>query len=115
MIKSLKVGLAFVVLVFVSSYAQAACVLSDLTGTWLLQGVGGDVSGNCKISFNRTGNVGDHFKESVHINSGILALGNVISALSSNDSKKKVTHIPYRESKITRILKVKFMKYIELN
>jgi hypothetical protein len=57
MIKSFKIGLTFVVLVFGSSYAQAACVLSDLTGTWLLQGVGGNVSGNCKISFNRTGNV----------------------------------------------------------
>ena len=53
---------------------------------------------------HRTGNVGDRFKESIHINSGLLALGNVISALSSSDSKKK-THIPYRESKITRILK----------
>ena len=37
---------------------------------------------------HRTGNVGERFKESVHINSGLLALGNVISALS--DSKKKV-------------------------
>lgn len=42
--------------------------------------------------------------ESVHINSGLLALGNVISALG--DPKKKATHIPYRESKITRLLKV---------
>ncbi|CAB4040001.1 kinesin KIF27, partial [Paramuricea clavata] len=52
---------------------------------------------------HRTGNVGERFKESVHINSGLLALGNVISALS--DSKKKAGHIPYRDSKITRILK----------
>ncbi len=42
--------------------------------------------------------------ESVHINSGLLALGNVISALG--DPKKKITHIPYRDSKITRLLKV---------
>ncbi|KAL5007225.1 hypothetical protein ScPMuIL_016031 [Solemya velum] len=52
---------------------------------------------------HRTGNVGDRFKESVHINSGLLALGNVISALG--DPKKKAQHIPYRESKITRLLK----------
>ncbi|KAL3842329.1 hypothetical protein ACJMK2_020357 [Sinanodonta woodiana] len=52
---------------------------------------------------HKTGNVGDRFKESVHINSGLLSLGNVISALG--DPKKKSTHIPYRESKITRILK----------
>ena len=43
--------------------------------------------------------------ESVHINSGLLALGNVISALG--DPKRKATHVPYRESKITRLLKVR--------
>ena len=41
--------------------------------------------------------------ESVHINSGLLALGNVISALG--DPKRKSSHVPYRESKITRLLK----------
>ncbi len=61
-----------------------------------------DLAGSERV--HRTGNVGDRFKESIHINSGLLALGNVISALSSNDPKRK-THIPYRESKITRILK----------
>ena len=40
---------------------------------------------------HRTGNVGERFKESVYINSGLLALGNVISALS--DTKKKVIMI----------------------
>lgn len=64
-----------------------------------------DLAGSERV--NRTGNVGDRFKESVHINSGLLALGNVISALSSaNDAgRKRQHHIPYRESKITRILK----------
>ncbi|CAI9730583.1 KIF27 isoform X1 [Octopus vulgaris] len=52
---------------------------------------------------HRIGNVGERFKESVHINTGLLALGNVISSLA--DSKKKAKHIPYRDSKITRILK----------
>ncbi|KAL8561687.1 hypothetical protein ACOMHN_054984 [Nucella lapillus] len=52
---------------------------------------------------HRTGNVGDRFKESIHINSGLLSLGNVISSLG--DPKKKSNHIPYRDSKITRILK----------
>ena len=42
--------------------------------------------------------------ESIHINSGLLSLGNVISSLG--DPKKKSNHIPYRDSKITRILKV---------
>ncbi len=61
-----------------------------------------DLAGSERV--NRTGNVGDRFKESVHINSGLLALGNVISALSSTE-KTRSKHIPYRESKITRILK----------
>jgi len=52
---------------------------------------------------HRTGNVGERFKESVYINSGLLALGNVISALA--DAKKKVVHVPYRDSKVTRLLK----------
>ncbi|XP_076451061.1 kinesin-like protein KIF27 [Babylonia areolata] len=52
---------------------------------------------------HRTGNVGDRFKESIHINSGLLSLGNVISSLG--DPKKKSNHIPYRDSKITRLLK----------
>ncbi|EKX30876.1 hypothetical protein GUITHDRAFT_83606, partial [Guillardia theta CCMP2712] len=50
----------------------------------------------------RTGNVGVRLKESVNINSGLLALGNVISALG--DEKKRATHVPYRESKLTRML-----------
>lgn len=41
------------------------------------------------------------FKESVQINTGLLALGNVISALG-DPKKKKTAHIPYRDSKITR-------------
>ncbi|KAG7230520.1 hypothetical protein INR49_012233 [Caranx melampygus] len=42
-------------------------------------------------------------EESIQINSGLLALGNVIGALG--DPKRKGSHIPYRDSKITRILK----------
>ncbi|KAG0417890.1 Kinesin-like protein KIN-4C, partial [Dictyocoela roeselum] len=38
-------------------------------------------------------------RESIAINSGLLALGNVISALS-----KKMKHIPFRDSKLTRLL-----------
>uniref|UniRef100_A0A1I8GH55 Kinesin motor domain-containing protein n=1 Tax=Macrostomum lignano TaxID=282301 RepID=A0A1I8GH55_9PLAT len=42
-------------------------------------------------------------KESIHINTGLLALGNVISALA--DPAKRRGHVPYREAKITRLLK----------
>jgi len=37
----------------------------------------------------------------ININRGLLALGNVISALGEG---KKRDHIPYRESKLTRLL-----------
>ncbi|CAE7366356.1 KIN4A [Symbiodinium natans] len=50
----------------------------------------------------RTGAVGSRFKESIAINSGLLALGNVISALG--DPAKRGIHVPYRESKLTRLL-----------
>jgi hypothetical protein len=53
----------------------------------------------------RTGATGKRFQESVNINQGLLALGNVISALG-NDKKRrrKHLHVPYRESKLTRML-----------
>ncbi|XP_071764079.2 kinesin-like protein kif7 [Centroberyx gerrardi] len=60
-----------------------------------------DLAGSERIL--RTGNTGERLKESIQINSGLLALGNVIGALG--DPKRKGTHIPYRDSKITRILK----------
>jgi kinesin family protein 4/21/27 len=44
---------------------------------------------------------GDVFAEGVNINKGLLALGNVIVALSNGSGG----HVPYRDSKITRILK----------
>lgn len=39
-------------------------------------------------------------KEGININMGLLALGNVISALTD----KKSDYVPYRNSKLTRIL-----------
>uniref|UniRef100_A0A8C1UQ13 Kinesin family member 7 n=1 Tax=Cyprinus carpio TaxID=7962 RepID=A0A8C1UQ13_CYPCA len=60
-----------------------------------------DLAGSERIL--KTGNTGERLKESIQINSGLLALGNVIGALG--DPKRRGTHIPYRDSKITRILK----------
>ncbi|XP_041111481.1 chromosome-associated kinesin KIF4-like [Polyodon spathula] len=45
---------------------------------------------------------GDRLREGININKGLLTLGNVISALG--DENKKVSHVPYRDSKLTRLL-----------
>ncbi|XP_058201308.1 kinesin-like protein KIN-4C isoform X2 [Rhododendron vialii] len=42
-------------------------------------------------------------EDSVDINKGLLALGNVTSALG-NEKKRKGGHVPYRDSKLTRLL-----------
>ena len=52
----------------------------------------------------RTGAVGNRFQESVRINQGLLALGNVISALGDPRKNRRRHHVPYRESKLTRLL-----------
>ena len=43
----------------------------------------------------------------VHINKGLLALGNVISALGDEKKRKEGVHVPYRDSKLTRLLQVR--------
>ncbi|XP_019156476.1 PREDICTED: kinesin-like protein KIN-4A [Ipomoea nil] len=52
----------------------------------------------------RTGSDGLRFKEGVHINKGLLSLGNVISALGDEKKRKEGVHVPYRDSKLTRLL-----------
>ncbi|KAI7849860.1 hypothetical protein BDC45DRAFT_546816 [Circinella umbellata] len=59
-----------------------------------------DLAGSERLK--RTNAVGDRAKEGISINTGLLALGNVISALG--DESRKVSHIPYRDSKLTRLL-----------
>ncbi|GFP89555.1 chromosome-associated kinesin kif4 [Phtheirospermum japonicum] len=52
----------------------------------------------------RTGADGTRLQEGIHINKGLLALGNVISALGDDKKRKEGGHVPYRDSKLTRIL-----------
>ncbi|CAL9761234.1 unnamed protein product [Musa acuminata subsp. burmannicoides] len=52
----------------------------------------------------RTGADGIRLKEGIHINRGLLALGNVISALGDEKKRKDGGHVPYRDSKLTRLL-----------
>lgn len=69
-------------------------------------GVGGritfvDLAGSERLPESQS--KGDAAKETGHINRSLFALGNVISALA--DSRKRGGHIPYRDSKLTQLLK----------
>ncbi|AFN82936.1 kinesin-like protein [Encephalitozoon romaleae SJ-2008] len=64
-----------------------------------------DLAGSERLK--RTLCAGDRAKEGISINSGLLALGNVISALF-----KKSSHIPFRDSKLTRILQSCLSGYV---
>jgi hypothetical protein len=68
-----------------------------------------DLAGSERLK--KTGAEGVRLKESVKINSGLLALGNVISILgqdlkgnSVNSTPTSERHVPYRDSKLTRLL-----------
>ncbi|PON65553.1 Kinesin-like protein [Parasponia andersonii] len=59
-----------------------------------------DLAGSERIA--KTGAGGVRLKEGKHINKSLMVLGNVINKLS--DGAKNRGHIPYRDSKLTRIL-----------
>uniref|UniRef100_A0A8C2ULJ2 Kinesin-like protein KIF21A n=1 Tax=Chinchilla lanigera TaxID=34839 RepID=A0A8C2ULJ2_CHILA len=59
-----------------------------------------DLAGSERLK--RTGATGERAREGISINCGLLALGNVISALG--DKSKRASHVPYRDSKLTRLL-----------
>ena len=57
-----------------------------------------DLAGSERQS--KTGATGERLREATKINLSLSALGNVISALVDGKS----THVPYRNSKLTRLL-----------
>ncbi len=64
-----------------------------------------DLAGSERLK--RTGAEGERRREGIQINVGLLALGSVINALADEErliKNKKSTHVPYRQSKLTRLL-----------
>ncbi|KAJ3367185.1 Kinesin-like protein kif21a [Allomyces arbusculus] len=62
-----------------------------------------DLAGSERLK--KTHAAGARAKEGISINAGLLALGNVISALGDEARLEKgVGHVPYRDSKLTRLL-----------
>jgi kinesin family protein 5 len=59
-----------------------------------------DLAGSEKVA--KTGAKGNTLEEAKNINKSLAALGNCINALTT----KGKSHVPYRDSKLTHILKV---------
>lgn len=62
-----------------------------------------DLAGSERLK--RTGAEGRRMKEGIDINKGLLTLANVISALGDPRKRKNSNFVPYRDSKLTHILK----------
>ena len=63
-----------------------------------------DLAGSERLS--QTKSEGVSLKETGNINRSLFTLGKVISALafSTSGSKKNTSHVPYRDSKLTKLL-----------
>ncbi|CAM9650001.1 unnamed protein product, partial [Sphacelaria rigidula] len=64
-----------------------------------------DLAGSERLG--RTGAEGQRKREGIQINQGLLALGNVVNALGDDRAEKKTAYVPYRQSKLTRLLQVR--------
>ncbi|SCV04615.1 LAME_0H19834g1_1 [Lachancea meyersii CBS 8951] len=62
-----------------------------------------DLAGSERAS--ATKNRGERLHEGANINRSLLALGNCINALCVNGKRGSSCHVPYRDSKLTRLLK----------
>ncbi|KAL0216670.1 hypothetical protein P9112_008854 [Eukaryota sp. TZLM1-RC] len=60
-----------------------------------------DLAGSERVTRSKAS--GQRLREATAINAGLLALGNVVSALSSRNSNPS-THVPYRSARLTRLL-----------
>ncbi|KAH7404464.1 hypothetical protein KP509_15G026700 [Ceratopteris richardii] len=78
--------------------------LQNETGSTILQGKIAlvDLAGSERAS--ETNNVGQKLRDGANINKSLLALANCINALGKQQ-KRGLAYVPYRNSKLTRILK----------
>lgn len=67
-----------------------------------------DLAGSEKVE--KTGAEGKVLEEAKTINKSLSALGNVINALTSTPGK--ANHIPYRDSKLTRVLQDALVSFL---
>jgi kinesin family protein 18/19 len=70
-----------------------------------------DLAGSERASNTR--NKGIRLVEGANINKSLLSLGNCINALYEKSKSAKPCYVPYRDSKLTRLLKV--ILYLELS
>ena len=61
-----------------------------------------DLAGSERLS--KSGSEGLRLNEAKTINKSISALGNCVAALSSESTHKSMSHVPFRDSKLTRLL-----------
>ncbi|TKY57917.1 Centromere-associated protein E [Spatholobus suberectus] len=80
------------------SISSNDCSINDVVRVSVLNLV--DLAGSERIA--KTGADGVRLKEGKYINKSLMVLGNVINKLS--EGSKQRGHIPYRDSKLTRIL-----------
>ncbi|CAD2215029.1 Microtubule binding/Kinesin motor domain containing protein, putative [Angomonas deanei] len=64
-----------------------------------------DLAGSEKLGMLAANPSAKMMKESININTSLLALGKVIMALADKKKKRGASHVPYRDSKLTKLLK----------
>jgi Kinesin motor domain len=86
-----------------SSRSHALCTFTITTAHCSAQLVLVDLAGSERIK--DTGVVGAQQQESININKDLFVLGKVVSLLAATDGGTTAIHIPYRDSKLTRLLR----------
>ncbi|WIA37749.1 hypothetical protein OEZ86_014626 [Tetradesmus obliquus] len=63
-----------------------------------------DLAGSERIDKSGSADTPLRLREALNINKSLLCLGNVVTALAERSEGRRNTHIPYRDSKLTRLL-----------